>query len=153
VDAVAALRVLPRIAEDTRAMASHTALLREVVQAIGNVGEDTAALPALRRDMARVAKGTGVLGPMDDRMATIEEAMPVLVEVQQHLSELPETIGRLDERIGRLDERIDRLSGLLDRMFESLDGLNQGVSTLQQSLAPVGRLAQRLPGQSKDNQG
>ncbi len=77
-------------------------------------------------------------------MASIEEAMPVLVEVQQHLSRLPETIGLLDERI-------DRLSGLLERMLESLDGLGQGVEALQETLGPVGRLAQRLPGQSRDD--
>src|SRR3954452_12051280 len=122
-DVVSGLRVLPAIAEHTAAMREHTE-----------------ALPALRADIARVAEATAVLEPMDERMATIAESMPILVEVQQHLSRLPETIGRLDERR-------ERLSTLLERMLDSLDQMTRSVETLQAGVAPLGRLARRLPGQ------
>jgi hypothetical protein len=51
--------------------------------------------------------------------------MPVLVEVQQHLARLPETIEGLNAGIAEL-------VGLMERLHESLE--------------PLGRLADRLPG-------
>jgi hypothetical protein len=103
-DAVAALRKLPDIAENTRVMKEHTAALERVADALD-----------------RVAADTGVLGPMDKRMAAIEAAMPVLVEVQGHLARLPETI----------------------------EELMATVETLQSAVEPLGRLAGRVPGQKK----
>ncbi len=103
-DAVAALRRLPEIAENTRTMKEHTAALERVADALD-----------------RVAADTGVLRKMDERMVTIEAAMPVLVEVQQHLERLPETI----------------------------EQLMASVETLQSAVEPLGRLAGRVPGQKK----
>ncbi len=58
-------------------------------------------------------------------MAKIEGAMPVLVEVQQHLAQLPETIESLNANI-------DELQTLMGRLHDSLE--------------PLGRLADRIPG-------
>ena len=80
-DALRALRLLPKIAANTRAMAKHTALLSDVSDALNRVATDTAELPAMRADMADVSEAVAVLGAMDTRMTAIEEAMPVLVEV------------------------------------------------------------------------
>jgi hypothetical protein len=111
----AALRVLPevldalrRVGEDTRWMA-----------------ENTAELPAVRAHLDEVSEMTRVLPPMDERMANIEQAMPVLVEVQQHLARLPEAIEGLSAGMAEL-------VGLMER--------------LQESLEPLGRLADRMPG-------
>lgn len=117
-DVLAALKVLPGMARDTAAMARHTEVLDEVAAATG-------ALPELREEMARVAAATESIARIDARMATIEEAMPVLVAVQQHLSQLPETMDRLELR---------------------LEELSATLGTLQESLGPIGRLAQRMPG-------
>jgi hypothetical protein len=103
-DAAAALRRLPEIAENTRAMKEHTAALERVAAALDRVAGDTKAL-----------------GPMDERMAAIEAAMPVLVEVQKHLARLPEAI----------------------------EGLMVTDETLQGAVEPLGRLAGRVPGQKK----
>jgi len=54
-DVLAALRLLPEIAENTRAMKEHTAALSEVAATLDRVAADTAALPPLREDLARSA--------------------------------------------------------------------------------------------------
>ena len=119
---MAALRVLPgvlealtKVGDDTRRMA-----------------ENTAELPDVRARLEEVSERTGVLPPMDERMANIEAAMPVLVEVQQHLAKLPETIEGLNARIAEL-------VALMGRLEESLGQLHG-------SLEPLGRLADRIPG-------
>ena len=119
-----ALELIPEIARNT-------ALLRDVARALEQVAGDTDALPGIRKDMARVAEATSVLEAMDGRMAAIEEAMPVLVEVQRHLAQLPETMKQL---------------------LTALDELNQSVDTLQGAVEPMGRLANRVPGQRKKAQ-
>jgi septal ring factor EnvC (AmiA/AmiB activator) len=102
-------------------MARSTAVLGEVAAA-------TAALPALRADMERVAEATECINQIDGRMANIEAAMPVLVEVQQHLATLPETMDRLDRRLAQLADQLE---------------------SLQRGLEPIGRVAERVPGQRR----
>ena len=75
-------------------------------------------------------------------MATIEDAMPVLVEVQQHLAKLPETMQNLEAGISGLTELLTQLVG-------SLETLDTNVAALQESMEPVGRLADKLPGSSR----
>lgn len=120
-DLLGALGVLPGMARDTASMAESTAVL-------GDVAEATRALPQLHADMARVAEATECITQIDARMATIESAMPVLVEVQQHLSTLPETMDRLDRRLAELAGQLE---------------------ALQRGLEPIGRVAQRVPGQRR----
>jgi hypothetical protein len=103
-DAIAALRKLPDIAENTKVMREHTAALERVAEALD-----------------RVAADTGVLRTMDERMATIEAAMPLLTEVQRDLAQLPEII----------------------------EGLRASADTLHGAVKPLGRLAGRVPGQKK----
>ena len=98
-DAVAALRRLPEIAENTRVMKEHTAALVRVAEALDRVAADTAALK-----------------PMDQRMAAIEAAMPVLVEVQQHLAKLPETIEGLMASVDVLQGAVEPLGRLAGRV-------------------------------------
>ncbi|HEX6666254.1 MAG TPA: hypothetical protein VF081_06635 [Solirubrobacterales bacterium] len=105
-DVIGALRQIPEIAENTRAMKDHTAAL------------------------ARVAEQTEVLGQMDARMAAIEEAMPVLVEVQRHLAQLPETMGSLDEGIERLSGLMERILTALDGLNGSVETLQSAVEPM-----------------------
>jgi hypothetical protein len=79
---------------------------------------------------------------VDERVAAIEQAMPTLVEVQRHLNHLPETIDGLGEGI-------DRLSTMMRDMLTSLDALATSVEQLRSVVAPVGRLANRVPGQRR----
>lgn len=103
-DAIAALRKLPDIAENTKVMKEHTAALERVAAALDRVAADTA-----------------VLRQMDERMATIESAMPLLADVQRDLAQLPEII----------------------------EGLRTSADTLHKAVKPLGRLAGRVPGQRK----
>jgi hypothetical protein len=100
-------------------------VLRDVREDTRRMADNTDSLPEVREHLAEVADMVRVLPPMDERMAHIEEAMPVLVEVQQHLARLPESIEGLNTGMGELVTLIDRL---------------------HESLEPLGRLADRLPG-------
>jgi hypothetical protein len=134
-EAASGLKVLPSIAQDT-------VELREVTRLLGRIAGDTEALLPVREDMARVADATGVLGSVDERVAAVERAMPTLIEVQQHLTQLPETMSGLGEGI-------DRLSTMMEHMLTSLDALATNVEELRGVVAPVGRLANRMPGQRR----
>jgi len=93
----------------------------------------------LKGELSRVVGATDVLPTMDGRMAEIESSMPVLVEVQQHLSRLPETI----ETLGA---GIDSLATLLNRLLASMETLDGNAGSLRVSLEPIGRIADRVPG-------
>ena len=108
---VAHLRVLPRIAERLTEVARHTDGMKHNTDVLEQVAADTKALQDLNAQMTRI----------DERMATIEGAMPVLVEVQQHLAQLPEAI---------------------ERLCVLMEGL-------EESLQPIGRVAEKLPGQRR----
>jgi hypothetical protein len=69
--------------------------------------------------------------------------MPTLVEVQRHLAKMPETMERLDAGIAGL-------SALMEKVLAALENLNGSVETLQGAVEPMGRLANRIPGQRKE---
>jgi hypothetical protein len=98
-DAVAALRRLPEIADNTRAMKEHTAALERVAEALDRVADDT-----------------GVLRQMDERMATIEATMPLLAEVQRDLAQLPEIINGLRTSADTLHQAVQPLGRLAGRV-------------------------------------
>jgi len=102
----AALRVLPRIAENTRSMA-----------------RDTKALAEIKRDMAKVAERTEGITTIDARLANIEATMPVLVDVRKDVAAVPDLIARLDTRI-------EALSVLLDELAKSVEGLQRSITPL-----------------------
>src|SRR4051812_11732891 len=99
-DVLTALGQLPALMERINQIAEQTASLPGIERSINDVAGDTEALPQLSEDMSSVAgataplpdmaTSTGVLSEMNDRMGSIEAAMPTLVEVQEHLRTLPE---------------------------------------------------------------
>ena len=116
------------LAAGLRALPELLAILREVREDTRRMADNTESLPEVREHLAEVARMASVLPQMDERMAHIEGAMPVLVEVQQHLAQLPETIEGLNAGIRDL-------LGLMERLSDSLE--------------PLGRLADRVPGGSR----
>ena len=104
----AALKFLPRIAENTASMA-----------------RDTRALAELKRDIAKVADRTEGIQTMDKRMATIEATMPALIDVQKDLAQVPEIIASLDGRIERLTILLGELSESMERLQRSITPLGR----------------------------
>jgi hypothetical protein len=123
---------LARLISAPNELLSVVGLLRKIGDNTREMAESTRVLEQLRSDMSRVAETTAVLGPMDERMAAIEAAMPVLVEVQKSLARLPDTAERLDAGLAQL-------MTMLDRLFVTIEDLHR-------SIEPLARVAQRLPG-------
>jgi hypothetical protein len=117
------------LGQDTRRIAGLQGAMEQLAEEMGG----------LKGELGRVVEATDVLPTMDARMAKFEASMPVLVEVQQHLSRLPETI----ETLGA---GIDRMATLMDRLLASIETLDGNVGSLRDSLEPIGRIADRVPG-------
>ncbi|MDQ3934490.1 MAG: ATP-binding cassette domain-containing protein [Actinomycetota bacterium] len=136
---IAGLRVLPKLARDMEAVREATEAMPDVRQATTDMERHTRALPDVLDSLNTVAEGIAMLKPMDERMQTIEGAMPVLVEVQQHLAQLPETMDSLDAGV-------KEMSANLDRLLIALEQLSANLTSLDGAMGPIGRLAQRIPG-------
>jgi citrate synthase len=155
-DIARVMRALPVLTEQLDAIAQSTSELPTMRAGIETVAEDTKALSGvenalgrlaiqmgeMKEELARVGAATDVLPPMDGRMAHIEESMPVLVEVQQHLSALPEVMNTIGTGL-------EQLSNLMDRLLASVEALDGTVDALRSSLEPIGRVADRFPGNRK----
>ncbi len=151
-DLVAGLRVLPKLARDMEAVREATNAMPDVRQATTDMERHTRALPEVLESLNVVAEGAVVLKPMDERMQTIEGAMPVLVEVQQHLAQLPETmtdltdvLGKLLESMIRLDKNVSALHETLEPLAPAMARLDQDVNSLHDVVEPLGRIADRVP--------
>lgn len=142
VDVFGALRRLPEIAESTRAMREHTAVLGDVLAVLERVSSHTAALPAVREELAAVVAATT---DMDTRLTSVEAAMPALLQVRADLERLPVTLEALDTRMGGL-------SAVLDRLMVTLGELGSSVDTLGVGVQPLSRLAKRMPGGGRDRE-
>jgi methyl-accepting chemotaxis protein len=105
-DAVAALRRLPEIADNTRAMKEHTAALERVAEALDRVAADTAALPTMREDIKRVG------------------------ELPEILDRLEGGIDRLDKGIDQLSELMERILAGIDGLNSSVETLQSAVGPL-----------------------
>jgi len=152
-DLIRLLRSLPLVADRLDAIAASTSEVPKMRAGIDALGGDTqriagvqealerlaVEMAGLKDELGRVVGATNVLPTMDGRMAEIEASMPVLVEVQRHLSKLPETMDTLGEGL-------DGLAGLLDRLLASIERLDRNVGSLRSSLEPIGRIADRVPG-------
>jgi hypothetical protein len=130
---------LAGIREDLGQLRELLESLPDIDRGVRQVAVDTDALPAVRDELRTVAQAVVVLRTMDGRMEQIEGSMPVLVEVQQHLARLPEIIESISGAL-------DRLAVMLDRLLTSVEMLDGHVGALQESMQPIARVADRLPG-------
>ncbi len=105
-DAVNAIRLIPEIVENTRAMREHTAALERVADALDRVAADASVLPALRDDMAQIG------------------ALPEV------LARLDRGIEGLDAGIERLSELMERILSALDGLNASVDTLQGAVEPM-----------------------
>ena len=100
-------------------------------------------IESLPIDLANVWRSLPLVADRLDEIAgstrELPQSMPVLVEVQQHLAALPEVM----QTIGT---GLEQLTNLMDRLLGSIDALDGNVKALQGSLDPIGRVADRIPG-------
>jgi uncharacterized protein YoxC len=162
-DVVTALKAVPHLADRLDEVAASTSEMAAMRAGINSLGEDTGVLRDVSKNVAEingkldalagigdcvqsVAGHTAALPEMtakidsiERRMMTIEEAMPALAEVQGSLAKLPETMDRLGTGL-------DKMAGLMDQLLLSLNALDGNVGALRDSMEPIGRIADRLPG-------
>ena len=109
-------------------LVAHLRVLPRIAERLAAVARHTEGMKHNTDVLEQVAADTKGLRDLnsqmeriDERMATIAAAMPVLVDVQKDLARMPET---------------------RERLCELMDGLSE-------SLQPIGRVAEKIPGQRR----
>ncbi len=105
-DVLAALRTIPEIVENTRAMKEHTAQLTRVADALDRVAADTSALPALRDDLV-------VLNHLPETLERLDKGVEGLDAGIDQLSELME---RILTAVAGLNQSVETLQGAVGPM-------------------------------------
>jgi methyl-accepting chemotaxis protein len=105
-DVLAALRTIPEIVENTRAMKEHTAQLGRVADALDRVAGDTSALPALRDDLV-------VLNHLPETLERLDKGIEGLDGGIEQLSGLME---RILTAVAGLNESVETLQGAVGPM-------------------------------------
>jgi methyl-accepting chemotaxis protein len=114
-DVLAALRLLPEIAENTRAMKEHTAALAEVVAALDRVASDTASLPPLRTDLAEIGELPPTLGRLEQGIQGLDGGIEQLSELMERIltavAGLNESVEALQGAVGPMGRLASRVPG------------------------------------------
>jgi len=118
-DVLAALRLLPEIAENTRAMKEHTAVLAEVVAALDRVAGDTASLPPLRADLAEIGELPPTLGRLEQGIQGLDGGI-------EQLSELMERILTAVAGLNASVEALQGVVGPMGRLASRVPGQKKG---------------------------
>ncbi len=105
-DVLGALRTIPEIVENTRAMKEHTAQLSRVADALDRVAADTAALPPLRADLV-------VLNQLPQTLERLDKGVEGLDAGIDQLSDLME---RILTAVAGLNESVETLQGAVGPM-------------------------------------
>jgi methyl-accepting chemotaxis protein len=105
-DVIAALRTIPEIVENTRAMKEHTAQLTRVADALDRVAADTSALPVLRDDLV-------VLNHLPKTLERLDKGIEGLDAGIDQLSELME---RILTAVAGLNQSVETLQGAVGPM-------------------------------------
>jgi methyl-accepting chemotaxis protein len=105
-DVLAALRTIPEIVENTRAMKEHTAQLTRVADALDRVAADTSSLPALRDDLV-------VLNHLPETLERLDKGIEGLDAGIDQLSDLME---RILTAVAGLNQSVETLQGAVGPM-------------------------------------
>lgn len=114
-DVLAGLRLLPEIAENTRAMKEHTAVLAEVVAALDRVAGDTASLPPLRADLAEIGELPPTLGRLEGGIQGLDKGIEQLSELMERIltavASLEQSVETLSSAVGPMGRLARRVPG------------------------------------------
>jgi methyl-accepting chemotaxis protein len=105
-DVLGALRMIPEIVENTRAMEEHTAQLSRVADALDRVAADTSSLPALRADLVVLNELPETLERLDKGIEQLSGLMERILTAVAGLNDSVETLQGAVGPMGKLASRI-----------------------------------------------
>jgi methyl-accepting chemotaxis protein len=105
-DVLGALRTIPEIVENTRAMKEHTAQLARVADALDRVAADTSSLPALRADLVVLNELPQTLERLDKGIDQLSGLMERILTAVAGLNDSVETLQGAVGPMGRLVSRM-----------------------------------------------
>jgi methyl-accepting chemotaxis protein len=118
-DVLGALRMIPEIVENTRAMKEHTAQLTRVADALDRVAADTSALPPLRADLV-------VLNHLPETLERLDKGIEGLDAGIDQLSELMERILTAVAGLNASVETLQGAVGPMGRLASRVPGQKKG---------------------------
>ena len=114
-DVLGALRMIPEIVENTRAMKEHTAQLSRVADALDRVAADTAALPPLRADLVVLNELPQTLGRLDKGIEGLDAGIDQLTDLMERIltavAGLNASVETLQGAVGPMGKLASRIPG------------------------------------------
>ncbi len=114
-DVLGALRTIPEIVENTRAMKEHTAQLSRVADALDRVAADTAALPPLRADLVVLNELPETLGRLDKGIEGLDAGIDQLSDLMERIltavAGLNDSVETLQGAVGPMGKLASRIPG------------------------------------------
>ena len=108
----------------------------------GAFAEAARAVPAVLDRLDRIVAG---LDRLDDRIVALrEDVRPI-----QQLAEVRRGIEPLDEDMRAVRDSIDDIEPLVERLSGQLAGMDAKLDDMRSDLAPLGELAEKIPGVGK----
>jgi ABC-type transporter Mla subunit MlaD len=124
---------------------------------IGRLLDDLGAIAGAARRLPELERGVlegvrGVQAQLDQITAALAPLPVLLEDVRDRLGPIQELhtvragIEPLDDDMRRVRESVDGLEPLLETMNDRLAGLDKRIAGLRDDLAPLGELADKIPG-------
>lgn len=148
-------RAVPRMANSLERLAD----LQDELQALGQFDLHLERLADLQDELATLGRLEGALEriaefgtPLDNLtqpvadLAVAARSLPELAVAAQSLPELVTQVKMVEAIVERMDHRLDELTPKLDQIAAFGTELGDDIDDLGDALAPISRIASRLPG-------
>lgn len=148
-------RAVPRLANSLERLAD----LQDELAALGEFDLHLERLADLQDELATLGRLEGALDriaefgtPLDNLtqpvadLAVAARSLPELAVAAQSLPELVTQVKLVEQIVERMDHRLDELTPKLDQIAAFGTDLGDDIDDLGDALAPISRLASRLPG-------
>ena len=123
------------------------ALIKRALDDLGAIAEAARRLPGLEQEV--IERIDRVEGEMLTRADTIVAGLAALRGEMSPIGELPSIrkgIEPLDDDMRAVRDSVDELEPLMREVNTRLDGLDKRLEGLREDLAPLGELADKIPG-------
>lgn len=148
-------QAVPRLATSLERLAD----LQDELQALGEFDLHLERLADLQDELATLGRLEGALDriaefgtPLDNLtepvadLAVAARSLPELAVAAQSLPELVTQVKLVEQIVERMDHRLDELTPKLDQIAAFGTELGDDIDDLGDALAPISRIASRLPG-------